>query len=153
MEIEVKGNTDKLEKLINELSKEKKIDIGIFGNSIAEIAHDMEYGKPNSYIPQLHKTVNIPPRSFLEVPIAENLKDNLPKVKEEELINGGMDLLANKIKDEALNIVQVTFHNEGYGEWAANDPEWKEYKATHGYDDKILGYTDALQESIEGRCH
>lgn len=153
MDIEVKADTDKLEHLIKELSKEKKIDIGIFGNSIAEIAHDMEYGKPNSYIPQLHKTVNIPPRSFLEVPIQEELANNAPKLEEEKVAKYGMNYIAKKIKDEALNIVQVTFHNEGYGEWAANDPEWKEYKEKHGYDDKILGYTDKLQESIEGRCH
>ena len=154
MEIEVKGDTKLLMELINGLSSEKKIDIGIFGNSIAEIANDMEFGKPNSYIPQLHKTVNIPPRSFLQVPIQENLQNNMPKkLDEKKLVRFGMKYVAKTIKDEALNIVEATFHNEGYDNWAENDPEWKEYKQTHGYDEKVLGYTDALQEAIEGKCH
>lgn len=153
MEIKVKANTKDLVKLMNSLNQEKKIDIGIFGNSIAEIAHDMEFGKPNSYIPQLHKTVNIPPRSFLQVPIQEEMANNAPKLDEKKVANQGMDYIADKIKDEALNIVEATFHNEGYGNWADNNPEWKEYKREHGYDEKVLGYTDALQEAIEGKCH
>ena len=86
MDIEVKADTKKLIQLLNSLSTEKKIDIGIFGNSIAGIAHDMEFGKPNSYIPQLHKTVDIPPRSFLQVPIQEDLAPNMPKQLDEEKI-------------------------------------------------------------------
>lgn len=153
MEISVKSDTKKLCKLLNNLNQERKIDIGIFGNSIAEIAHDMEFGKPNSYIPQLHKTVNIPPRSFLQVPIQEELANNAPRLDEEKIVQNGMDYIADGIKKEALNIVEATFHNEGYGDWADNDPEWKEYKREHGYDEKVLGYTDALQEAIEGKCH
>ena len=153
MGIEIKADTKKLEQLIKNLSDTKKIDIGIFGNSIAGIAHDMEFGKSNSYIPQLHKTVNIPPRSFLQVPIMENLNDNVPKLEDEKIVNEGMSYIAERTKEECLNIVEATFHNEGYGDWLPNDPEWKEYKETHGYDEKILGYTDALQEAIEGRCH
>ena len=154
MEIEVKSDTKLLEQLINGLSKEKKIDIGIFGNSIAGIAHDMEFGKPNSYVPQLHKTVDIPPRSFLQVPIQEDLAPNMPKqLDEEKIARFGMNYIAKTIRDEALNVVKATFHNEGYGNWAENDPEWKAYKTEHGYDEKVLGYTDALQEAIEGKCH
>lgn len=152
MEIEVKADTKKLIQLLNSLSTEKKIDIGIFGNSIASIARDMEFGKPNSYVPQIHKTVDIPPRSFLQVPIEENLKNNL-SVDEKELAESGMKYLAERIKDEALNIIQATFHNEGYDNWVDNDPDWKEYKESHGYDSKVLGYTDAMQEAIEGKCH
>lgn len=154
MEIEIKSDITKLCKLLNNLNQERKIDIGIFGNSIAEIAHDMEFGKPNSYIPQLHKTVNIPPRSFLQVPIQEELAPNMPKkLDEEKIVQNGMDYIADSIKDEALNVVKATFLNEGYGDWADNDPEWKEYKREHGYDEKVLGYTDAMQEAIEGKCH
>lgn len=154
MDIEVKADTKKLIQLLNSLSTEKKIDIGIFGNSIAGIAHDMEFGKPNSYIPQLHKTVDIPPRSFLQVPIQEDLAPNMPKkLDEEKIAKSGMDYIAEIIKEEALNVVKATFHNEGYGNWAENDPEWKAYKTEHGYDEKILGYTDAMQEAIEGKCH
>lgn len=154
MEIEIKSDITKLCKLLNNLNQKRKIDIGIFGNSIAEIAHDMEFGKPNSYIPQLHKTVNIPPRSFLQVPIQEELAPNMPKkLDEEKIVQNGMDYIADSIKDEALNVVKATFLNEGYGDWADNDPEWKEYKREHGYDEKVLGYTDAMQEAIEGKCH
>lgn len=154
MEIEVKSDTKKLVQLLNSLSTKKTIDIGIFGNSIAGIAHDMEFGKPNSYIPQLHKTVDIPPRSFLQVPIQEDLAPNMPKqLDEEKIARFGMNYIAKTIKDEALNVVKATFHNEGYGNWAENDPEWKAYKTEHGYDEKVLGYTDALQEAIEGKCH
>ena len=153
MEIEVKADTKDLMQLLNGLNQEKKIDIGIFGNSIAEIAHDMEFGKPNSYVPQIRKTVNSPPRSFLQVPIQEELANNAPRLEEEKLARFGMNYVAKRIKDEALNIVEATFHNEGYGNWAENDPEWKEYKREHGYDEKVLGYTDAMQEAIEGKCH
>lgn len=153
MEVEIKSDIKKLCKLLNNLNQERKIDIGIFGNSIAEIAHDMEFGKPQSYVPQIHKTVNIPPRSFLQVPIQEELANNAPRLDEEKIVQNGMDYIADGIKKEALNIVEATFHNEGYGNWMDNDPDWKEYKETHGYDDKILGYTDALQEAIEGKCH
>ena len=154
MEIEIKSDIKKLCELLNNLNQERKIDIGIFGNSIAEIAHDMEFGKSNSYIPQLHKTVNIPPRSFLQVPIQEELAPNMPKkLDEEKIVQNGMDYIADSIKNEALNVVKATFLNEGYGDWADNDPEWKEYKREHGYDEKVLGYTDAMQEAIEGKCH
>lgn len=153
MEVEVKADIKDLLKLLNGLNQEKKIDIGVFDNSIAEIAHDMEFGKPNSYVPQIHKTVNIPPRSFLQVPIQEELTNNAPKLDEEKLARFGMNYVAKRIKDEALNIVEATFHNEGYGQWADNDPDWKEYKAKHNFDEKVLGYTDALQEAIEGKCH
>ena len=126
MEISVTSDAKLLDQLMNGLSKEKKIDIGIFGNSIAEIAHDMEFGKPNSYIPQLRKRVNIPPRSFLQVPIQEELAPNMPKqLDEEKIARFGMNYIAKTIKDEALNVVKATFHNEGYGNWAENDPEWK----------------------------
>lgn len=154
MDIEVKADTKKLIQLLNSLSTEKRIDIGIFGDSIASIAKDMEFGKPNSYIPQLHKTVDIPPRSFLQVPIQEDLAPNMPKqLDEEKIARFGMNYIAKTIRDEALNVVKATFHNEGYGKWAENDPDWKEYKQSHGYDEKVLGYTDALQEAIEGKCH
>ena len=148
--VEVKD--DLLMELIKNLSDEKKIKIGIFGDAgLADVAKKLEFGANNQYIKQIDKTVDIPPRSFLQEPIADNLSKELRIKDTDKIIHEGLNYIAENIKEESLNIVDVSFHNEGYGKWAGNDAEWREYKETHGYNPKVLGYTDTLRENIQGK--
>ena len=152
MEVSIDFKDTLLKELVKNLSTKKKIQIGIFGDSgLAEVAQKMEYGANNQYVKQIDKTLNVPPRSFLEVPISDNLEKEIRLDDENKIIHEGIDYVAEQVKQEALNIVDVTFHNEGYGKWADNDPEWKEYKETHNYNPKVLGYTDKLRENVKGR--
>lgn len=149
MDIDIVVKDDLLKQLVKNLSKEITVDVGIFDNEVANYAMKLEFGANDVYVPELDRKVDIPARSFLQVPIEENLQKEL-HLTEDDLLNENSQI-DKKIGEETKNIVEVTLHNEGYGKWVENSPEWKSYKAEHGYDTRILHKTGKLQESIEYR--
>lgn len=148
MEIKVTSDTKLLDKLIKNLSETIKVNVGAFGVD-EDKAFQAEYGNPSAYVPELNRYMDVPPRSFLQVPLENYLADELKTIlKEKDLIDSSK-AIGEKIGKEAKFIVDVAFETQGYGEWETNNPDWLEYKQEHGFDDRVLHKTGDLAQSID----
>jgi hypothetical protein len=141
---------DNLERLLKAVkNNEVKAKIGILGPGATRKKSD---GQTNADIGMAHEfgTSKIAQRSFLRVPLAENLnkaleksgafdKEVLKKVIKEKDIKPWLE----KVAAVALAVVLEGFHNGGYGKW----PAWKnpKYKNNTGM---ILVDTTQLRDSI-----
>ena len=106
MEVSIDFKDTLLKELVKNLSTKKKIQIGIFGDSgLAEVAQKMEYGANNQYVKQIDKTLNVPPRSFLEVPISDNLEKEIRLDDENKIIHEGIDYVAEQVKQFYQNLL------------------------------------------------
>ena len=147
MEIKVTSNTKLLEKLINNLSNEIKVNVGAFGVD-EDKAFQAEYGG-TAYVPELDRVMNIPPRSFLDVPLKEYLPDELRHNLNEKVLLDSPKAIGKQIGKDGKFIVDVAFDTKGYGKWEENDPEWLAYKQEYGFDERVLHKTGKLAESID----
>ena len=76
------------------------------GHYNATIGAIHEFGSPKKRIPM---------RSFLRVPLMDNLQKAVDKIKKQKTLS--ITELINQIGLFAVGIVQAAFHNEGYGKW------------------------------------
>lgn len=147
MEISIKSDTKLLEKLVSNLSDTVKVNIGAFNIDIDK-AYQAEYGNPSAYVPELNRYMNVPPRSFLQVPLEEYLTDELKRSLNEKVLIDSSEAIGEKIGEDAKFIVDVGFETQGYGKWDKNDPDWSKYKQEHDFDDRVLHKTGELAQSI-----
>ena len=148
MEISVTSNTELLDKLIKNLSETIKVNVGAFGVD-EDKAFQAEYVNPSAYVPELNRYMDVPPRSFLQVPLENYLADELKTSLNEKDLTDSSKAIGEKIGKEAKFIVDVAFETQGYGKWETNDPDWLEYKQEHGFDDRVLHKTGDLAQSID----
>lgn len=117
------SNDSLLKKIIKQLSKKQPyVKIGIIGqeavasrqegNTNLEIGMHHEFGAPRA---------NIPMRSFLRVPLMDNLADGISKIEKQKKL----DVLSymEKVGAIAKAIVQKGFVNNGYGKWAPTNKQ------------------------------
>lgn len=150
MSDEISFNTKRLDALIKAFGGDlPKVRVGVLGDSSHRIGGE---GPTNAEVGASHEfgTSKMPVRSFLRVPISENLMKYLEKgmmldKKELELVVQSSSILAwvAKIGITAERIVQDAFSSGGFGKW----PSWK----TPGYQNntgQLLVDTQQLRNSI-----
>lgn len=140
-------NTRGLDKLLKALKgKQSTVVVGILGKNAAREGY-----KSNAEIGAVHEFGggNVPQRSFLRIPIADNLgkqleasgafdKDTLQEV----VAKGTLEPWLKKVGVIAEAIVAEGFASNGYGKWAPHSP---------GYNNKagqILVDSGQLRDSI-----
>lgn len=148
MDIEVKSDIKLLEQLISNLSDAIKVKVGAF-NVDEDKAFQAEFGNPSAYVPELNRHMDVPPRSFLQVPLENFLADELKISLNEKILIDSSKAISEQIGKDAKFIIDVGFETEGYGEWEKNDTDWLEYKQEHGFDDRVLHKTGNLAQSID----
>lgn len=132
----------KLDQLLKGLKSTPKLRVGILGDAKnATIGAVHEFGAPARGIPQ---------RSFLRVPIADHLEEELEKSGlldkedlDEVIKSGNMAPWVKKIGAAALAVIDDAFESSGDGKW----PKWKKpgYKNQGGM---LLVDTGQLRQSI-----
>lgn len=141
----VKLDISNLKKIINSLSDNKKIRIGILGNkdsrdkgSNATIGLKQEFGSFSE---------KIPARSFIRRPLQDNLgKELSPLFKNimPSLEKLGIEPVMKKIGIKAEEIIQNAFNTGGFGKWAPLSERTIKKK---GHDKKLID-TVQLRRSI-----
>lgn len=137
-----------IEDLMQRISTNQKVRVGVLGNKNqrdegeagnAEIGLKHEFGS---------NTENIPPRSFIRMPLEERKADI---IRDMGIISG--NLMENKITQtqalkqvgvSAENVIQSAFKTSGFGKWAKNSAETIRQKGSS----KPLIDTAQLRRSI-----
>ena len=112
MEIEVKSDTKLLDKLISNLEQTIKVKVGAFGID-EDKAYQAEYGNPSAYVPELNRYMDVPPRSFLQVPLENYLADDLKLSLNEKVLIDSSEAIGEQIGKDAKFIVDVGFETQG----------------------------------------
>lgn len=158
IDINFKLDDEEIKKAINELGKEISVKVGILGSDGSKQVRndDNELGKITmATLGAIHEfgstKVNIPSRSFLQMPIETRFKDELGK-------NVGFktalkELNVTKLNDEAgesaVAVITDAFASGGFGEWAPLKEETIRRKTKNGKrGDAILIDTGDLRRSI-----
>lgn len=139
-------NSEGLDKLLKSLKKPPSIRVGILGSK------DSRSGKENSNatVGAAHEfgTTKLPQRSFLRVPIADNLSSYLQKagLLDKKVIanavkTGSLSQLLKQIAITAESIVLDAFDSGGFGKWKPSDMKNKKNQQT-------LVETQQLRNSI-----
>jgi phage gpG-like protein len=145
--IELKG----LDQILKALKAKPPVcRVGILGGSNSRNT----MGVGNATIGAAHEfgTSKMPQRSFLRVPLTDNLNKELEKsnafnadVLKEVIKSGSVKEWLELVKDTAVKIVVGAFGTNGYGKWAA----WKNPSYTNNTG-QILLDTQQLRNSITG---
>lgn len=113
------------------LKDEKFVRVGIIGSK-ATSPHDSESGKTNAEIGSYHEfggtSVNgkeqPPQRSFLWMPLKEQLKFDNSEMKEikktmwkQIFVKNSADKFWQTLLTKALEVIEGAFDTEGYGQW------------------------------------
>jgi phage gpG-like protein len=116
----MKADFSKFNKFIKGLETKARVRIGLFGDKSAREAG----AATNPEIGAVHElgsvTRNIPPRSFLRVPILLNASRIIAKVKASSavlLIQGNIKMLMARLGIACENEVQEAFDTSGHGTW------------------------------------
>lgn len=139
-------NTDGLDKLLKALKKPPSIKVGILGSK------DSRSGKENSNatVGAAHEfgTTKLPQRSFLRVPLTDNLSSYLEKaglldkkVIDDAIKTGSITKLLKQIAIVAETIVLDAFDSTGFGKWKPSNMTKKKNAQT-------LVETQQLRNSI-----
>lgn len=140
-------NLGKLDDLRGKLAKGYSARIGILNNlkypdgtSVALVGSVQEFGSI---------TNNIPPRSFLRMPLTEKRKKLLKDIGKSQgiakFIDGGnIEKLFQTIGAIGVGIVQQAFETKGFGKWAENKPQTAKRKGS----DSPLIDTGLLRKSV-----
>lgn len=140
-------NLGKLDDLRGKLAKGYSARIGILNNlkypdgtSVALVGTVQEFGSI---------TNNIPPRSFLRMPLTEKRKELLKDIGKSQGIakfidSGNIEKLFQTIGAIGVGIVQQAFETKGFGKWAANKPQTAKRKGS----DSPLIDTGLLRKSV-----
>lgn len=143
-------NVDGLDKLIRALKKEPpKTRVGVLGSKTVRTSQ--EGASPsNAEIGAAHEfgTTTLPQRSFLRIPISENLQKYMEKsgafTKEaiqQVLADGSLVPYMKKVATIAEAIVAEAFNTGGFGKWKPSKMDSKKVKQT-------LVETQQLRNSI-----
>ena len=130
----VKLDMSGFKELKNKLDTKKKVRVGILG------ADNSRDGEPfgNAEIGLVQEmgstTKNIPPRSFIRMPLEKNAKQ-LASVFNTNIIrnaieNGDIDTALELLGIKAEAIIQEAFETQGFGQWAANAPSTASQKGS-----------------------
>lgn len=165
---QVKSNLDELNRLIKCLKDDKFVRIGIIGSKASQ-QHDSYSRKTNAEIGGYHEFGGTskngkeqpPQRSFLWMPLTEQLKFDNSEMKElkkvlwkQLFVKKSPNTFYKTLLDKALDVVEEAFYTEGFGQWKPLT-----YK-THKLVDKkkglkegrqILTDTRKLRHSIGGK--
>lgn len=144
----VELNIKPLEQLIKALKDPPVARVGILGSK--NYRHG---GSSNATIGAAHEfgTTSIPQRSFLRIPIQENLQKRLEaagaldeQVLKQVIKTGSVVPWLKKVTVIAQGIVLDAFHTGGFGKWAALNPATLKRKKVQ----QILVETQQLRNSI-----
>lgn len=144
-----------LDQLIKALkAKPPRIKIGVLASNSRHPTHHEKKAPTNSLLGAVHEfgspARNIPPRSFLRVPLAENLSKNLEKsglldkdTLAQVVKQGSILPWINQVAVVAEGVVDDAFETSGDGKW----PPWKnpDYKNEGGM---LLVDSGQLRQSI-----
>lgn len=149
--VNIKG----LDQLLKALKQRPPIcRIGILGNSDSRSGKGKQKATTNSIVGAAHEFGapgrNLPQRSFLRVPLADNLEKYLEqsgafdkKVFDEVIAQGSVIPWLKKVAATAQAVVSDAFDTKGFGKW----PPWK----NPGYTNEggsLLVDTQQLRDSI-----
>lgn len=124
-------NLDNLEKLMKCLKDDKFIRVGIIGGK-ASAQHDSKSGKTNAEIGGYHEFGGTskngkeqpPQRSFLWMPLKEQLKFDNSEMKEikkamwkQVFVKKSPDAFWQTLLTKSLEIIEEAFDTEGFGQW------------------------------------
>lgn len=123
----IKLDMSGLEKLKSALKNNYEIRVGILGG---DSNRDDEEGLTNAELGVIQEfgsaTKNIPPRSFLRMPLETKAKEISKWLQrqdwEEALTEDELLTLLSKLGLKAENIVDDAFASAGFGQWAALKP-------------------------------
>ena len=122
LKYEVKFDTTKLDAIEKELGKSFYTKLGILGDK-----NNRDSTETNSFIGSVQeygsKTMGIPSRSFLRVPIYDNLPKKLNKIGKvlmDSLTKENIKDAYDKLGKIGEAIVQQAFATRGFGKWKAN---------------------------------
>lgn len=131
------------------------VKVGVLGDDASrddEGINNAELGINNAELGMIQEfgsvSKNIPPRSFLRMPL-EKKSEDFKKVASTEAFkksveNGDLDTALQLIGFKAEEIVNDAFVSSGFGEWAANAPSTVEQKGSS----KPLIDTSQLRRAI-----
>lgn len=143
MEIKAEIDFKKLKDAVKTLSQSKQIKVGLLSQKggseeisdnldLAGLGAVHEFGTDIERTSKKGKdyTINIPARSFLEMPMVQHQADFRKKLKKlwgkdalEHIIEKGDYLsLAIAIGQASVNHIQDAFDSRGFGEWQENSP-------------------------------
>lgn len=135
-ESKIKIDTEKLDKLIRSLTKKSYIEIGVL-----EGGTHGDSDKSTAYIGSVHEfgtdragrgnKVVIPARSFLKMPLekkAKTIQKFAEKNLEEDLANGDILKILNRMGVGSVSVVQEAFETGGFGEWPDIEEATKKQK-------------------------
>lgn len=147
----VTADLSQLEALVKELGGQWVARVGILGNNAAKQEHD---GTPltNSELGVIHEfgsvANNIPPRSFLRMPVEMKEKEIVQSMAsyrtKNALENGNIKRVFQDLGLYAEAVVKQAFSSGGFGQWAPNKPQTIARKGS----DKPLIDTSQLRRSI-----
>lgn len=113
---------DKLDKLITSFSaKGNTIRVGILDDSPRK--DDKSLNNPTLGAIHEFGTAKIPARSFIRIPLMENLQGMLQANASylgKSIENGDLPQMMTKVAELAADIVSEAFDSQGYGKWAPN---------------------------------
>ena len=128
MKIKYKANFKELEKLSDALSDKLETKLGVLSDKNVRTEEGGE--ATNAYLGLIHEfgsfAKNIPPRSWLRMPIERKAKDIsnfiLKSKKEitEALVEGDAELFYEKLGIAGEAVIQEAFDSNGFGQWKAN---------------------------------
>jgi phage gpG-like protein len=149
---DVEFNTRNLDQFIKALKDNmSRARVGVLGNKTMRKTSSIDNGT-NATIGAMHEygTEKLPIRSFLRVPIADNLEKKMENSEafnkeelEEVVKQGSVVPWLKKIAVLAEGIVAEAFETQGFGKW----PAWKNGNYKNG-GNSLLVDTGQLRDSI-----
>lgn len=142
-----------LEYFIDKIGRSYVARVGILGSDASalhknEDDDDDEDLLTNAELGVIHEygseTNNIPPRSFLRMPLEEKSKELLNETGKLDFENTGEKQLYKQLGVIAENIVRMAFKSSGYGKWMPNKTETVRAKGSS----KPLIATSQLRRAI-----
>ena len=143
MEADLQVDITGLKKLVKDLNKPRKIEVGVLDDErSAKIGFKHEFG--NEY-------ENLPMRSFLLMPIHQR-QEQLEDVAQNTLDGtGDIKQVYTKVAQEAKYIIDGAFETGGYGQWAELSGMAVARKLNNKDPNAILIDTGQLRRSIKAR--
>lgn len=144
----VTANLSALEGMLESLGGEYAVKVGLIGSGGSEIHDDSDATNAEIGLFQEFGTVNIPPRSFLRLPLETKQKELMKGISKgaakEAIEEGDIKHFYEILGIEAVGIVQDAFSSGGFGEWPPNAPSTVSAKGSS----KPLINTGQLRRSV-----
>lgn len=147
----VKADFKNLNKFIKSMHTKYVVDVGIMGNKASRKSDELT----NAEIGAIHEfgTNQIPPRSFLRMPLRLKSSDILAKVRDagalKKLGSGNVVQVLKDLGVACEGAILEAFGSAGFGHWAPNAPSTIAQK----HSDAPLIDTGQLRRSISSVVH